>query len=397
MIQRKRSKLWARWAIGVLAGAALVTPVVAQSSNALLDALIRKGVLTEQEAKEIEAELEPAPKPAAPVVRPSSSNIRDLQIRGRIHGQFGYTHADNDEGSDDYSTLEMRRVRLGMRGTLFQNIRAQIEANFIPNTFSMRSAFLEWREHEWIMPKMGFDKPVFGYEENTSSASILTVERSNINNQMVPGPTTGVSFSGGYEIFTYGAGVYTGRANVNPDGFDRYLYNGSVGVTLDRWMPENHKLSFRLDGITNDDNGAIFGFETGVAASSHYIWGPFDVRVEYMQANPFQGGYVRGGYIMPSYKFTDKIQGVVRYERSTANGTTLNAPNRYARRTDVTPAGAGGGRTGEDFEAIYIGANYYIKGDNLKLMAGVEYSELDGTERGTLKSTTLYGAVRMLY
>jgi hypothetical protein len=45
----------------------------------------------------------------------------------------------------------------------------------------------------------------------------------------------------------------------------------------------------------------------------------------------------------------------------------------------------------------FRGANYYIKGDNLKLMAGVEYSELDGTERGTLKSTTLYGAVRMLY
>jgi phosphate-selective porin OprO and OprP len=397
MIKRNRTKLWARWAVGVFAGAALASPVVAQSSNALLDALIKKGVLTEQEAKDIEAELEPAPKPAAPVVRPSSSNIRDLQIRGRIHGQFGYTHAKNDDGSDDYSTLEMRRVRLGMRGTLLQNVRAQIEANFIPNTFSMRSAYLEWREHDWIMPKMGFDKPTFGYEENTSSASILTVERSNINNQMVPGPTTGASFSGSYEMFQYGAGIYTGRANVNPDGWDRYLYNGSIGISLDRWMPENHKLSFRLDGIANDDTGAIFGFETGVAASGHYIWGPFDLRVEYMQANPFEGGYVRGGYIMPSYKFTDKIQGVVRYERSTANGTSINAPNRYARRTDVTPAGLGGGRTGEDFEAIYVGANYYVRGDNLKFMAGVEYSELDETARGTLKSTTLYGAIRMLY
>jgi phosphate-selective porin OprO and OprP len=395
MIQRKGAKPWARWAIGVLAGAALATPVVGQSSNALLDALIRKGILTEQEAKEIAAELEPAPKPAAPVVRPSSGNIRDLQIRGRIHGQFGYTHAENDDGSDDYSTLEMRRVRLGVRGTLFQNVRAQIEANFIPNSFSMRSAYLEWREHDWIMPKMGFDKPTFGHEENTSSASILTVERSNINNQMVPGPTTGVSFAGSYEMFEYGAGIYTGRANVNPDGWDRYLYNGSIGIRLDRWIPENHKLSFRIDGIANDDTGAIFGFETGVAASGHYLWGRFDLRVEYLQADPFDGGYVRGGYIMPSYKFTEKIQGVVRYERSTADDTFINAPNRYTRRTDVSPSTAT--RQGTDYEAVYLGANYYIKGDNLKLMSGVEYSELDGTSRGTLKSTTLYGAIRMLY
>jgi phosphate-selective porin OprO and OprP len=395
MIQRKRAKPWAQWALGVLSAAALATPVVAQSSNALIDALIRKGILTEQEAREIEAELEPAPKPAAPVVRPSSSNIRDLQIRGRIQGQFGYTHAKNDEGSDDYSTLELRRVRLGMRGTLFQNVRAQIEANFIPNTFSMRSAYLEWREHDWIMPKMGFDKPIFGYEENTSSASILTVERSNINNQMAPGPITGASFSGAYEFLQYGAGIYTGRFNVNPDGLDRYFYNGSIGITLDRWMPENHKLSFRVDGIANEDRGAVFAYKHRVAASGHYNRGPFDLRVEYLQGNPFDGGYVRGGYIMPSYKFSDKIEGVVRYELSTANDTFILGPVRYANRTGVTPTLPT--RLGTDFEAVYFGANYYIKGDNLKLMAGVEYSELDGTERGTLKATTLYGAIRMLY
>lgn len=389
-------QIWTRWALSVLAGAALIPPTFAQTSDPLIEALIQKGILTEEEARKIQSEVQKPPAPAAPVVRPSSSNIKDLQIRGRIQGQFGYSYAENDEGSDDYSTFEMRRVRLGMRGTLFQNVRAQIEANFIPNSFSMRSAYLEWREHSWIYPKFGYDKPLFGHEENTSSASIITVERSNINNQMAPGPITGASFSGSYEIFQYGAGMYTGRANVNADGYDRYLYNGSIGVTLDRWMPENHKLSFRVDGITNDDRGATFGFETGIAASSQYSWRGFDLRVEFMQANPFDGGYIRGGYIMPSYKFTDKIQGVVRYERSTADDTFIRAPSRYAARTDVTPSNAEG-RLGTDFEAIYVGGNYYIRGDNLKVMAGVEYSELEGTSRGTLKSTTLYGAIRMLF
>jgi hypothetical protein len=41
--------------------------------------------------------------------------------------------------------------------------------------------------------------------------------------------------------------------------------------------------------------------------------------------------------------------------------------------------------------------NYYIKGDNLKLMGGFEYSQLENTPRGDLLGYTLIGAVRMLF
>jgi phosphate-selective porin OprO and OprP len=389
---------WRRCAVGAVACAALCSPASAQAPDALIDALIRKGVLTEQEAKEIAGELDKGKAPA-PLVRPSSSNIKELDLRGRLQAQFGYTHAENDAGSDDYSTLELRRVRLGIRAALMQNVRAHVEANVVPNTFSMRSAYLEWRQHKPAYLRVGLEKPLFSHEETTSSAAILTVERSMINNQMwaADAQMNGVSLEGAASVFTYGAGIYTGRPNVNPDAFDRYLFNASVGVALDRWMPDDHKLKFRVDGISNDDSGANFRYEHGLAASSHYAWGRFDLRTEYLRGHPFTGGHVHGGYIMPSFYFTEKLQGVLRYEKATADGTSIGAPSRYARRTAVTPEALAGTRRGTDYQAIYAGANYYIRGDHLKLMTGIEYSELDNTARGRLQAYTVYGAIRMLY
>jgi phosphate-selective porin OprO and OprP len=395
---RRITRGWRRCAVGAITCATLCSPALAQTPNALIDALIKKGVLTEQEAREIASELEKGKAPA-PLVRPSSANIKDLDLRGRVQAQFGHTHAENDAGSDDYSTLELRRVRLGIRASLMQNVRAHVEANVVPNTFSMRSAYLEWREHKPAYIRVGLEKPLFSYDETTSSAAILTVERSHINNLMwaADAQMTGVSIEGAASVIQYGAGIYTGQANANAEQFDHYLFNGSVGLSLDRWLPDDHKLKFRLDGIINDDPVAIFRYEYGLAASTHYSWRRFELRTEYLQGHPFGGGSIRGGYIMPSYYFTEKLQGVLRYEIATADHAFIPAPGRYARRTSVTPADLAGARIGTDYQAFYLGANYYIKGDHLKLMAGLEYSELDNTDRGRLQAYTVYGAIRMLY
>jgi phosphate-selective porin OprO and OprP len=395
MIQKQRGRWWFASFLACLGIVAITA--MAQTNDALLDALIKKGILTQDEAREIQEQVAKAGKPA-PLVRPSSDNIKDLQILGRIHTQAGYSRAENDHGSDDYSTAELRRVRLGIRGTLFQNFRAHLEANLLPHDFSMRSAYLEWRQYRPAHIRMGLEKAAFGFEETTSSAAILTVERSNINNQMWTSPGTemnGISLWGVAGLFYYGAGIYTGRGNVNPDSLDRYLYNASVGLSLDSWMPENQKLGFRLDGISNDDSGAQFVHEHGLAASSQYVLGPFDLRVEYLQAHPFGGGALRGGYIMPSYYFTGKLQGVLRYEIASADKTTIRAPSRYVRRTGISPSNAS--QRGTAFQAIYVGLNYYISGDNLKVMGGFEYSELENTPRGGLLGYTLFGAVRMLF
>lgn len=341
------------------------------------------------------------------LVRPSSSNIKDLQIRGRIQGQFGYTLVDNDDGSRDHSTLEMRRVRLGMRGTLHDDFRAQVEANMVPGAgFSMRSAFIEWRKHKPAYIKMGYDKPVFGFEENTSSAEILTVERTLINNSLITGPMTGLSLAGTQGMFSYNAGVYTDRDNTNAAGEDndRYLVNLSAGLKLDDMM-DGAKLRFRADYLHSDDPGGRLGGtfdKDAMAISGHYAINGFDLRAEYMIGRREDGNDISGWYIMPSQYLTDNLQVVARIEMAEsdrANG--LRAPSRYMRRAvDQLPAGApdrDADQKGDKYKAGYVGLNYYMAENKHKLMLGLEMAEMENTPKGDLTAMTVYTGWRMLF
>lgn len=328
------------------------------------------------------------------IVRPSSGNIKDIQIRGRVQAQFGYVKAENDDIDETWNTLELRRVRLGMRGTLFQNFRAQIEANMVPGEdLSMRSAFIEWREHKPAYIKLGYDKPVFGFEENTSSADILTVERTLINNTLVSGPLNGLSMSGKASILNYAAGIYTDSNNRNKDGKDpEYLYNASVGVKLDEIIGQ--KLRFRGDYISSDDEEGEFGenFKNAIAASMHFAIKGFDLRAEFMQGEDRDDNKTRGGYVMPSMYVTDKLQGVLRAEIMESDSPDgVRAPSRYMRRVQNLESDKG-----DKYIAGYVGMNYYISSHH-KLMLGLEMAELKNTEQGTLEATTLLGGWRMLF
>ena len=338
----------------------------------------------------------------APTVRPSSPNIRDLQIRGRVQAQAAFVSAKNDDVTRDWSTFEVRRVRMGLRGTLFQNVRAQLEATLVPgSSLSMRSAFIEWREHAPAYVMLGFDKPRFGHEENTSSAAILTVERSMLTGTFAPGPMTGLAVNGNVELLSYGLGVYTDRANANPanEGAN-YLFNGSVVLTLDPLVGQTLRL--RADVLHSADEGGNFGgrFETAVAGSLHFAAGPFDLRAEYIHGEDRNSDSTGGFYIMPSFYITPQIQAVARYERMTSDRATgVRAASRYARRVPglETPEEGPDPTRGDLGQALYLGGSYYLAGNNQKLMLGVELAEIQNTSAGALQSATVLGAWRMLF
>ena len=338
----------------------------------------------------------------APAVRPSSRNIRDLQIRGRIQAQAAYVQTENDAIDNDWSTMELRRVRLGMRGTLLQSVRAQLEANLVPGSgLSMRSAFLEWREHRPAYIKLGLDKPVFGHEENTSSASILTVERSLLTNTFAPGTMNGLSLSGTAQILSYGVGVYTDRDNRNPDHQRAdYLLNASAQLTLDMLIGQTLRL--RADVLNSADEEGNFGggFESAIAASIHFAAGPFDLRAEYITGDARNGETTSGFYVMPSVHVTPQIQAVARYEQMTSDSATgVRAASRYARRVPglERPEEGADPTRGDAGSSIYLGANYYLAGNNHKFMLGVERAQIENTSEGTLTSLTVLGAWRMLF
>lgn len=343
---------------------------------------------------------------AQQTVRPAGSFVQDIRIRGRVQTQFGYSDVSNDEGSSDYSTFEVRRARIGLRGNFENNFRAQVEANIVPgSTFSVRSATVQWREHKPAYILVGYDKPLSSLEENTSSASILTVERSLVSNTIAaPGPTTGVLLQGDLGTLYYGLGVFTGQGNTNTANADvEYMFNARVGVKLDGLLGEGSKFKIQGSFLTSDDTKSSLSYEEVMILSTHFAQGGFDLRAEYMLGDN-DGEETSGFYIMPSIMLSDKLQGVVRYEMSESDKSTgLRAASRYVRRAEslgvreLEDGSKVDPQRGDEHWALYLGLNYYLNGNGNKLMFGVEFAELDNTAAGTLESTSVFGAWRTLF
>lgn len=335
---------------------------------------------------------------AQQVVRPSGRAVETLSVRGRVQAQFGYVDASNDEGSSDYSTFEIRRARIGLRGDFQNNIRAEVEANVVPGTdFSVSAAYVQWREHKAANVMVGYVKPRTSIEENTSSASILTVERSLVNNTIAaPGETTGLIVSGDLGTFFYTVGLHTDQANTNTANESaEYLINLQGGVKLDGMVGEGSRLRVQGSYLSSDDENGRLGFEEVIVFGIHFAQGGFDLRAEYFLGDN-DGEETSGFYIMPSLMLTEKLQGVVRYEMSESDKSTgLRAASRYVRRAEGLAEG--GTQRGDEHWALYLGLNYYLQGDGSKFMFGVEFAELDNTEAGTLESTSVFTAWRTLF
>ncbi len=393
----KRTTKW----LALLCGAALAaSPVIAQDSQAILDILVRKGVITANEAKEVLVEADSKRKPPPVVVTPNRNTISQLRIRGRLQGQFAYSDGSNSGTAvraGDYSTFELRRARVGVQGKIFQDWNFMVEMNAL-STVDLDGALLTYAKHPEANISFGKGKPRFGHEELTSSASIITMERSRLTNYFQGGKPLGLRVDGSMDSFSYHVGLFNGRSDSTSSmasGTDSYLFNVSGGFNLDDMVGDGNQLSVRLDYLNNNKATGYYRFEDAFAASLHFKTGNFDVRTEYMWGEDHAGRSTSGFYVMPSFYFVpNKVEGVLRFESNKGDAGVNLSANRYADRVP------GLYRSGNRYQAIYVGFNYYIYGEHLKLMTGLERAEnKDGTAASNAKgsTTTLISGARMQF
>jgi hypothetical protein len=127
---------WVAGGAGVLASLALAGGAPAQSSDPLLNALIKKGILTEDEAKDIKAEAEAGQSTNAPVTATKwkiSDGIKDVELFGDLRLRYEYREADSPIG-DGISQRRLRyAIRFGLRGDLtddfYYGFRVETAAN----------------------------------------------------------------------------------------------------------------------------------------------------------------------------------------------------------------------------------------------------------------------------
>ncbi len=92
--------------------------------------------------------------------------------------------------------------------------------------------------------------------------------------------------------------------------------------------------------------------------------------------------------ILPFYDIIKLIQVVARYHHAKADDANgLSAAKHYDQSV--------GGGTGDNYNAGYLGPNYYIYGRKLKLMSGAEYSKLEGGTEEGWDGRTVFTGVRV--
>lgn len=139
---RKKQKLnnWLMAGAGALAAASAVsTGQCAAASDPLLDALVKKGVLTENEAKDIQSEVQTNSATSSLSKIKIADSIKNLNLYGDLRFRYEYRGVDNPAGAglskgDTYYRERFRyALRFGIKGDLYDNfsygIRLETSAN----------------------------------------------------------------------------------------------------------------------------------------------------------------------------------------------------------------------------------------------------------------------------
>jgi phosphate-selective porin OprO/OprP len=311
--------------------------------------------------------------------------IEEFKLRGRYHGQYHWL--DSDHGNDD--GWENRRSRFGFDAKLFNKqievrLDAQSNDKFDPFYESLVDAFIKWKPTSSFNLTVGRQKPQIGYYDFLQSTiNQPTFERSQIFNQLRVDRVPGAVADGKVNRFTWQAGVYSNQVDRE---FGQFEGAASFGAGIGYDLKENfdlEKADWRVDWIHSDHNAADTIFDRYDNLFSTTLWlkdHAWSLATEAFAGAGAANGDVFGFFIQPTYDLVPKkLQLVSRYTFSCGDGPdSLTAQSRYERDApDLT-----GGGKGNTYHAGYLGLQYFIYGDQLKLMAGAEYAHLDGGGNG---------------
>ncbi len=319
------------------------------------------------------------------------ANFEDGDVSA-FEGRFGLTALKD--------RFRLRRARINLTGDFAENFDFKIEGDFENSdgissgrtAFSATDIFVNWHQFPEAQIKVGQWKAPFGLEQITPDTKLFMIERSLPTGALTPERQIGVQIWGKpltniwpeqKDLLTYYGGIFNGNGrNTTTNDNNNFMYVGRLellpfegkifgqdsslklgGDVLNSRDDKGTNISQTLNLLVNADGslspfvlpGADERTAWGVDAWLHL--GPFDLIGEYLEeyvngrtvngvlpgfANfTADGFYVTGGYFL----IPKKLQAVVQWQY-------LNP-----------------GQKGNDgLYSILGGLNYYIHGDDLKLM-----------------------------
>src|SRR5438034_5143486 len=319
------------------------------------------------------------------------ANFEDGDVSA-FEGRFGQTAVKD--------LFRRRRASINLTGDFAENFDFKVEGD-LENSDGLSSSrtafegtdiFINWHQFPEAQIKLGQWKAPFGLEQLTPDTTLFTIERSLPTGALTPERQIGVQVWGKpftnvwpeqKDLLTYYAGIFNGNGrNTSINDNNNFMYVGRLelmpfkgkifgqdsslklgGDVLNSRDDKGTNISQTLNLLVNAD-GSLSPFvlpgadeRTAWSVDTWFNLGPFDLIGEYFQekvngrtVNGMPPGFAdfttNGYYITAAYfLIPKKLQAAVRWE-------------------DLNP-----GQMGNDgIHSITGGLNYYIHGDDLKLM-----------------------------
>lgn len=313
-----------------------------------------------------------------------NDTLQELWFLGRYHGQYHWTEAST--GHTDY--YETRRFRLGAQASMFKKLTLHAQmvsgANIDPFYNGFTELFASWAFTPEFAVTVGQQKNRFTHDRIISSRYLNYLERSLMTNQFNVDYTPGVVATGKVGKTSYLTGVFTNRTGTDiGDAFTDFnsgwSYIASAYYDLGKaWGLDSVNIAGQyIHSNANENANYMNRFDNGVSSSLIMIEGRSSLITELTAGMGSDRGNATGLTISPTYFITPKWQIATRYQLAGSNNSQgLSPQNRYEEASGYLP--------GDFYQAGYVGLNYYIAKHRLKLMNGVEYSDLSGQHGWTI-------------
>ncbi len=298
----KKTKLTTLAAASVLALTGAL-PAIGQDNNALLEALVRKGVLTDREAEEIRLEnVQEIEQMDASKIKINSS-LDQLKLYGDIRLRYQYDDTDQqvlsptpDGRNNDRQRSRWRfRLRLGaeykFKGPFFAGVMIQTgqDANSTNQTYDdgfnnydiyLSKAYIGWEAADWLT--------IVGGKQDNPFYTTNMVWDSDINPQ---GFVEVLEF---HKLFGYE------ESYSEPDPKGGYSKDGKAMITATRWVEPPWTLTLNAGQFIFDSNNEESDFDSDASWDS------------YLFVTQLVGGYDFGGGVgvifAPGFMFYNAAQ-----------------------------------------------------------------------------------------
>ena len=304
--------------------------------------------------------------------------VQRVLFSGRFH--YDFAAIDSDQG--DHDEWNIRRLRLGPRITLFRKFTFHSRGRARPaahDPFYVRFTdfYLQWTKSPRLVLTVGKQSAPFTIDGATSSRELLTIDRSNLaNNIWFPQEyLPGVSVSGRRAPWVYRAALYSsGAMNREFGEFSGGTF--TLGVLGYDFGP---KLGVREALLTGNyvyqhpdrDNTFTRQLEHIVSINFRFEDTKWGVRADLSTATGYLGQSdlwaFHGDAVLQRHRASSRSSGATPSSRA----TTPNGVRLATYESRVVP-----GR-GDEYNELYLGANYYFYGHKLKLQSGVQFADMN--------------------